>query len=395
MEKRLDRRDPVNDQEKEIQKYKEQGFKKKKKHQLAPEPEKYKIDKEKMIGSPDMLTEKERRMFILNAMARHIGVVGILAIIIGPLGSILSLGTAQVIYSNYVMGAHFNEMIDKFYRPFIYTFTGAFFAVVGIAWLVYHFAYVNKKALIVRADDRIVESGKEPVEIPRLDKDRNALIGAFYHLKVPYRLAYLMFVVAIAALVIGTVIVFRATIEQKKITDKARAEVTARLEDSLAGFDHTSEDNVMSFVDRHTFTIKGRIQMIIDIDENGKVLDSSYMVRYSARYTVAELDELGSEGVRKEFEEVHATTKSYSDLFVYPSVTEVPVQFSDYMLNYIDNIREKSEWEGDQECKIGEDEYYMHCMVKYSEGKDKNSTDDDRMTISYEPQLKNFKRTQW
>ena len=31
----------MNDQEKEIQKYKEQGRGKKKKHQLAPEPEKY------------------------------------------------------------------------------------------------------------------------------------------------------------------------------------------------------------------------------------------------------------------------------------------------------------------------------------------------------------------
>jgi len=76
-------------------------------------------------------------------------------------------------------------------------------------------------------------------------------------------------------------------------------------------------------------------------------------------------------------------------------VTEVPVQFSDYMLNYIDNIREKSEWEGEQEAKVGDDDYIMHCYVKYSEGKDKASKDDDRMTVSYEIQLKNFKRTQW
>ena len=385
----------MNEQEKEIQKYKEQEYKKKKKHQLAPEPEKYKIDESKMIGTPDMLTDNERKMFKLNSMARHFGVVGILATIIGPLGSIISLGAAQVIFSKYVMGAHFNEMVDNFYRPFIYTFTGIFFAVVGIAWIVYHFAYVNKKALIIRADDKIVEAGMEPVEIPRLDKDRNTLINAFYHLKTPYKIANVLYIVAIAALVFGSVVVFKATIEQKGITDKVRAEVTQRLEESLAGFDHTSEDKVMSFVDRHTFTVNDRMTYIIDIDENGKVLDSSYMVRYSAVYNVAELDELGSEGVRKEFEDLHATTKSYSDLFVYPSVTEVPVKFSDYMLNYIDNIREKSEWEGDQECRIGDDEYLMHCSVKYSEGKNKASTDDDKMTITYEPQLKNFKRTQW
>ena len=385
----------MNDQEKEIQKYKEQGFKKKKKHQLAPEPEKYKIDKTKMIGSPDMLTEEERKNFIINAMARHVGVVGILAIIIGPLGPLLSLGVAQMIYSKYILGASFEAMIAAFYRPYIYTSTGIFFAIVFGAWLVYHFVYVNKKALIIRADDKIVEAGMEPVEIPRLDKDRNALIEAFYHLKVPYKLASVLIVAAVAVLIIESIVVFQAGAKQKVITDTARAEVSERIEKSLEGFDHTSEDKVMSFVDRHTYKINDRLTMIIDIDENGKVLDASYMLRYSAKYTVEELDELKSEGVRKEFEDVHATTKSYSDLFVYPTVTEVPVQFSDYMLNYIDNIREKSEWEGEQEATVGDDDYIMHCRVKYSEGKDKASKEDDRMTIGYEIQLKNFKRTQW
>ena len=385
----------MNDQEKEIQKYKEQGFKKKKKHQLAPEPEKYKIDEEKMIGSPDMLTEDERKKFTLSAMARHIGVIGILAIIIGPLGTLLSLGVAEMVYSNYVLGASFEAMIAAFYRPYIYISTGIFFGVVFIAWLVYHFVYVDKKALIIRADDKIVEAGMEPVEIPRLDKDRNTLIGAFYHLKVPYKLAYILIVAAVAVLIVESVVVFQAGAKQKVITDTARAEVSERIEKSLEGFDHTSDSQIMSFVDRHTYKINDRVTMIIDIDENGKVLDSSYMLRYSAKYTLAELEKLKSEGVRKEFEDVHATTKDYSDLFVYPTVTEVPVQFSDYMLNYIDNIREKSEWEGEQEAKVGDDDYIMHCYVKYSEGKDKASKDDDRMTVSYEIQLKNFKRTQW
>ncbi|MBR2546610.1 MAG: hypothetical protein IKF07_00240 [Eubacterium sp.] len=385
----------MNDQEKEIQKYKEQGFKKKKKHQLAPEPEKYKIDQSKMIGSPDMLTEEERRNFTMNAMARHIGVVGILAIIIGPLGTLLSLGVAEMVYSKYVLGASFEAMIAAFYRPYIYACTGVFFGIVFIAWLVYHFAYVNKKDLIIRADDKIVEAGMEPVEIPRLDKDRNSLIEAFYHLKVPYKAAYVLIAAALVVLIVESVVVFRAGAEQKIITDKARAEVSERIEESLEGFDHTSESKIMSFVDRHTYTINDHLKMIIDIDENGKVLDSSYMLRYSAKYDVAQLDKLKSEGVRKEFEDVHATTKAYSDLFVYPTVTEVPVQFSDYMLNYIDNIREKSEWEGEQETTVGSDDYIMHCKVKYSEGKDKAGKDDDKMTVSYEIQLKNFKRTQW
>ena len=385
----------MNDQEKEIQKYKEQGVKKKKKHQLAPEPEKYIIDQTKMIGSPDMLTDDERKKFTMNAMARHVGIVGILAVIIGPLGTLLSLGVAQMVYSNYFLGASFEAMISAFYRPYIYITTGVFFGIVAVAWLVYHFAYVNKKALIIRADDKIVEAGMEPVEIPRLDKDRNTLIEAFYHLKVPYKLANIILVAAVAVLIVESVVVFQAGAKQKVITDNARAEVSARIEKSLEGFDHTSDDKIMSFVERHTYTIDDHLKMIIDIDENGKVLDSSYMLRYSAKYDVAQLEKLKSEGVRGEFEAVHATTKSYSDLFVYPTVTEVPVQFSDYMLNYIDNIREKSEWEGDQEATVGSDDYIMHCKVKYSEGKDKASKDDDRMSISYEIQLKNFKRTQW
>ena len=107
------------------------------------------------------------------------------------------------------------------------------------------------------------------------------------------------------------------------------------------------------------------------------------------------LDGITVAALRKEFEDIHKTTADYKDLFVYPTVTEVPVVFSDYMLNYIDNIREKSEWEGKQECKIGEDDYVMHCKVSYSEGKNKSSQDDDRMTVTYNIQKKNFKRTQW
>ena len=385
----------MNDQEKEIQKYKEQGMGKKKKHQLAPEPEKYKIDESKMIGSPDMLTDEERKKFVTNAMARHVGVIGILAAIIGILGPLLALGAVWMLYPKYMLGNSFNKMIADFYRPFVFATIAFFFGVVIIAWLVYHFVYSDKKRLIIRADDKIVEAGMEPVEIPRLDKDRNLLIAAFYHLKMPYKAAYILIVAAVAALIVAGVVVFRAAAEQKVITDGLRADVSARIEKSLEGFDHTSEDKVMSFVDRHTYTINDHITMVIDIDENGKVLDSSYLLRYEAKYTVAQLDELGSEGVRQEFEDVHKTTKAYSDLFVYPTVTEVPIQFSDYMLNYIDNIREKSEWEGEQEAKVGDDEYIMHCKVKYSEGKDKAGKDDDRMTVSYEIQLKNFKRTQW
>ena len=388
-------RNIVNDQEKQIEKYKEQGFKKKKKHQLAPEPEKYKIDQSKMIGSPDMLTEEERRNFKINAMARHVGVMGILAIIIGPLMTLISLGVVQMIFSEYILGASFEKMIATFYRPYIITVIGVFFGIVGIAWLVYHFVYVNKKALIIRADDKIVEAGMEPVEIPRLDKDRNALIEAFYHVHPPYKLAYILIAAAIAVLIIESIVVFQAGARQKVITDTAREEVRARIEETLKDLDHTSEHKVMSFVDRHTYTINGNLKYIIDIDENGKVLDASYMQRYNAKYTLAELEELGSEGVRKEFEAVHETSKPYSDLFVYPTVTEVPVQFSDYMMNYIDNIREKSEWEGEQEATVGNDDYIMHCYVKYSEGKDKASKDDDKMTVSYEIQLKDFTRTQW
>ena len=134
--------------------------------------------------------------------------------------------------------------------------------------------------------------------------------------------------------------------------------------------------------------------MTIEIDENGKVLDASYMLKYNGKFTIDQIDKLKSSGVRKEFEKLHATTKDYKDLFVYPTVTEVPVKFSNYMTNYIDNIREKSEWEGKQECKVGDDEYIMHCKDSYSEGK-KKGQDDDTMKIAYEIQKKNFKRTQW
>ncbi len=385
----------MNDQEKEIQTYKEQGRGKKKKGQIAAEPEKYKIDETKMIGSPNMLSTEEKRNFTLSAMARKFGTIGILAVIIGPLGSLLSLGAVEMIFSKYMLGASFNEMIATFYRPFIYTCAGVFFGIVGIAWLVHHFVFSDKKDLIIRADDKIVEAGMEPVEIPRLDRDRNRFIDAFYHLKTPYKLSYILIVAAVAALIFESIVVFQAAAKQKVITDTARAEVTARLEESLSGFDHQSEDKVMAFVDRHTFKINGRITMIIDIDENGKVLDSSYLVRYKGKYTVKELEKMKSEGIRKEFEKIHKTTADYKDLFVYPTVTEVPVVFSDYMLNYIDNIREKSDWEGTQESTVGSDDYIMHCKVSYSEGKDKASQDDDRMTVSYEIQKKNFKRTQW
>ena len=134
----------MNDQEKEIQKYKEQGRGKKKKGQIAAEPEKYKIDETKMIGSPDMLSAEEKRNYTLNAMARKFGTVGILAVIIGPLGSLLSLGATEMIFSRYMLGASFNEMIATFYRPFIYTCGIVFFAIVGISWLVYHFVYSDK-----------------------------------------------------------------------------------------------------------------------------------------------------------------------------------------------------------------------------------------------------------
>ena len=385
----------MNDQEKEILKYKEQGRGKKKKGQIAVEPEKYVIDEKKMIGTPDMLTASERKKFIISAMSRKFGTIGILSLIIGPLATLLSLGAAEMIYSEYVLGAHFNEMIASFYRPFVYITTAMYFGIVGIAWLVHHFVFSDKKRLIIRADDKIVEAGMEPIEIPRQDKDRNRLIEAFYHLHVPYKITYILVVAAIAGLIVESVIVFRATAKQKELTDAARAEVADRIEASLADLDHKSEHKIMSFVDRRTYTINDRINMVIDIDENGKVLDSSYMLRYKAKYSVKELDELKSEGVRQDIEKVQKTTKEYKDLFVYPTVTEVPIQFSDYMLNYIDNIREKSEWEGEQEATVGEDDYIMHCKVKYSDGKDIVSKDDDRMTISYEIQLKNFKRTQW
>lgn len=384
----------LNDQEKEIQKYKEQGRGKKKKGQIAAEPEKYKIDESKMIGTPDMLTASEKRRFIISAMARKFGTVGILAVIIGPLGSLLSLGAVEMIYSKYMLGHSFNEMISSFYRPFIYTCTIIFFGIVVVSWLVHHFVFANKKGLIIRADDKIVEAGMEPVEIPRTDPDRNRFIEAFYKIKVPYQLAYILVAAAIAVLVFESVIVFQAAAKQKVITDNARAEVAERIENSLSGLEHTTDSKVMAFVDHRTYTYNG-ITLTVEIDENGKVLDASYMLKYNGKFKVSEIDKLKSSGIKKEFETLHATTKEYKDLFVYPTVTEVPVKFSDYMINYIDNIREKSAWDGDQECKIGDDEYVMHCKVAYSEGKDKNSQDDDTMKIDYEIQKKNFKRTQW
>ena len=70
------------------------------------------------------------------------------------LGSLLSLGAVEMIFSKYMLGASFNEMIATFYRPFIYTCAGIFFGVVGIAWLVHHFVFSDKKGLIIRADDK-------------------------------------------------------------------------------------------------------------------------------------------------------------------------------------------------------------------------------------------------
>ena len=87
----------MNDQEKEIQKYKEQGRGTKKKGQIAAEPEKYKIDETKMIGTPDMLSSDEKTRYTISAMARKFGTIGILAVIIGPLGSLLSLGAAEML----------------------------------------------------------------------------------------------------------------------------------------------------------------------------------------------------------------------------------------------------------------------------------------------------------
>ena len=383
----------MNEQEKEIQKYKEQGKGKKKKGQIAAEPERIKIDETKMIGSPDMLTSDEKRKFTLSAMARKFGTVGILAVIIGPLGSLLSLGAAEMIYSKYMLGASFNEMIATFYRPFVYTCTCIFFGVTVISWLVFHFVFSDKKGLIIRADDKIVEAGMEPVEIPRLDIDRNRFIDAFYHLKTPYKLSYVLIAAALAVLLFVSVVVFQGAAKQKVLTDSQRKEAAERIDKSLAGLDYSSKSKVMAFVDHRTYTYNG-ITMTIEIDENGKVLDASYMLKYNGKFTIDQIDKLKSSGVKKEFETLHATTKDYKDLFVYPTVTEVPVKFSNYMTNYIDNIREKSAWEGKQECKIGDDEYIMHCKVSYSEGK-KKGQDDDTMKIAYEIQKKNFKRTQW
>ena len=383
----------MNEQEKEIQKYKEQGKGKKKKGQIAAEPERIKIDETKMIGSPDMLTSDERKRFTLSAMARKFGTVGILAVIIGPLGSLLSLGAAEMIFSKYMLGASFNEMIATFYRPFVYTCTGIFFGVTAISWLVFHFVFSDKKDLIIRADDKIVEAGMEPVEIPRLDIDRNRFIDAFYHLKTPYKLSYVLIAAALAVLLFVSVVVFQGAAKQKVLTDSQRKEAAERIDKSLADLDYSSTSKVMAFVDHRTYTYNG-ITMTIEIDENGKVLDASYMLKYNGKFTIDQIDKLKSSGVRKEFEKLHATTKDYKDLFVYPTVTEVPVKFSNYMTNYIDNIREKSEWEGKQECKVGDDEYIMHCKVSYSEGK-KKGQDDDTMKIAYEIQKKNFKRTQW
>lgn len=383
----------MNEQEKEIQKYKEQGKGKKKKGQIAAEPERIKIDETKMIGSPDMLTNDEKRKFTLSAMARKFGTVGILAVIIGPLGSLLSLGAAEMIYSKYMLGASFNEMIATFYRPFVYTCTCIFFGVTVISWLVFHFVFSDKKGLIIRADDKIVEAGMEPVEIPRLDIDRNRFIDAFYHLKTPYKLSYVLIAAALAVLLFVSVVVFQGAAKQKVLTDSQRKEAAERIDKSLAGLDYSSKSKVMAFVDHRTYTYNG-ITMTIEIDENGKVLDASYMLKYNGKFTIDQIDKLKSSGVKKEFETLHATTKDYKDLFVYPTVTEVPVKFSNYMTNYIDNIREKSAWEGKQECKVGDDEYIMHCKVSYSEGK-KKGQDDDTMKIAYEIQKKNFKRTQW
>lgn len=385
----------LNDQEKEIKKYKEQSLGKKKKGQLAPEPEKYKIDKEKMIGHPGMLTKDEKRNFIISAMARKFGTIGLLAFIIGPLGSLLSLGFVWVVYSKYVLGSSFNDMVDKFYRPFIFTCMIIFAGIFVLSWLVHHFVYSDKKALIIRADDKLVEAGMEPVEIPRADKDKNALIEAFYHIKTPYFIANILIIAAVICLIFESIIVYQAAAKQKTITDSARKATYERIDKSLEGMDHTSSHKVMSFVDRLTFRYNGHINMIIDLNADGTVLDASYMIRYTGKYKVSELDKLKSEGVRSEFQALQDTTKDYKDLFVYPTVTEVPVKFSDYMLNYIDNIREKSEWEGNQECKIDNDEYVMHCKVSYNEGKNKSSQDDDRMTVIYNIQKKNFKRTQW
>ena len=385
----------LNDQEKEIKKYKEQGRGKKKKGQIAAEPEKIKIDQEKMIGSPEMLTQSEKQKFAISAMARKFGTVGLLAFIIGPLGSLISLGFIWVVYSQYVLGASFNEMVDSFYRPFVFTCMGIFAGIFVLSWIVHHFVYSDKKDLIVRADDMIVEAGMEPVEIPRTDKDKNTLIESFYHLKTPYFITNILVIAALVCLVFESVIVYQAAAKQKAITDSARKTSYERIDKSLEGMDHTSSHKVMSFVDRLTFRYNDHINMIIDLNADGTVLDASYMIRYTGKYKVKDLEKLKSEGVRKEFQTLQDTTKDYKDLFVYPTVTEVPVKFSDYMLNYIDNIREKSEWEGNQECKIKDDDYVMHCKVSYSEGKNKSSKDDDRMTVTYNIQKKNFKRTQW
>lgn len=384
----------MREEEKEITKYKEQGRGKKKKHQIAAEPEKYHIEEDKMIGSPDMLSDKEKKHFLVNAFARRMGLCWLLSVLILPFGSLLALGFANVFYGNYVLGNEFNKMLDAIYRPFAYTAMVSCGVLLLISWLVYHFVYSDNRRLIIRANDHLVEKDIEPVLIPRRDGDKINLVSAFYKLKPPYIIAHIIPVICAILLVFITFVVMRSAMQQKVITDEARKDVKKEITEAFDGYKLKESHKVMAFVERNIYHIGDHAKMTIDIDENGRVLDSSYMVRFSAVYPRKDLDKLKSKGVLKEMQDIYARTKKFKDLFYYPEVTDVPVEFSDYMVNYIDNIREKSKWSKGYEHKAGDHTYITHCKVSYDEGKSK-AEEDDKMKIVYHVQQKDFERTKW
>jgi len=384
----------LNEQEKELAKYKEQGAGTKKKHQLAPVPDKYDLEKEKMIGSPDMMTDQEKRTYVRSAMARRCAYYSFFCMLLVTFGGLLVLGAAFILYDHYMMGTHFNEMVRTFYRPFELISFVATFAMLIISGLFIRFTYSDKRGLIIRANDKMVEEGIEPVVIPRRDGDKNKVIEAFYKIKPPYKALLPVFAIAAALLIWCGIQVFGAATEQKQITDSTREGASKKIEATYKPEGVKYEHKVMAFVDRYQYKIGDHIRMVIDLDENGRVLDSSYMIRYYGTYTVKDVDKMKSGGILKELAGIQEKTGAFKELFYYPEVTKTPVKFSDYMINYIDNIREKSEWEKNYEYKVGGHTYITHCKVSYSEGK-KKGKDDDRMKIKYEIQQKDFTRTKW
>ena len=384
----------MRDEEKKLQKYKEQGAGTKKKHQVAPEPEKYHIEKEKMIGTPDMLEPDEKNKFMINSFMRTFGLSWLFTVLVLPLGVLLEVGAANVLYSEYMLGDIFNKMIREFFRPVMLWSLIIIIVMAFGSLIVMKFIYSDKKRLIIKANDALVDKGLEPVLIPRRESDRNKLISEFYKVKPPYFLCRLIPVIAAVMLVFSGFRVFEAAEAQKKATDEGRARAAAMIEKSFDGYELKTKDTIMSFVDRHEYWIGDHAKMIIDIDENGMVLDASYMIRLSASYPYKDLEKMKAKDVEKELQDIYARTKGFKELFVYPEVTEVPVVFSDYMNNYIDNIREKSEWEKDYEQKAGSHIYICHCKVSYSEGK-KKDTSDDKLHVTYDVQQKNFERTRW